>query len=389
MMKFDFIENSQELAQFIETLADEDFVTVDTEFIREKTYYSEICLIQIASSQKAVVIDMLQQEINFAPLFELLLNPNILKVLHACRQDMEIFYELMHKKLPTPIFDTQIAAMVCGFGAQVGYEALVNSICNQSLNKANRHTDWKARPLTHNQISYAAYDVIWLRDIYLHLKQHLDDHQRQGWIEQELQFLTKEDTYTTKPEDAWLKIKFREKSKTKLGALKTLAAWRESEAKKRNLPRSYIVKDDLLVVIAQLLPETQADLLRIRGVPKNIEHWPWRDPILKAVSLGIQNPVEIKQNKTASLKQFSNEISILKFLLKLKAESIGVVPRIIASDNVLQQIAVAQASAKTLLNKWQYDIFGRDAQALLDGKASIGLENGNIMIKHCKNNGQD
>ncbi len=259
------ITTQKELAAFCKSVAQEEFLTVDTEFIREKTYFPRLCLIQIAGSEKAAIIDPLAKDIDLAPVFELLQNPKIVKVFHAARQDIEIFY-LLSKKIPAPIFDTQVAAAVCGFGESAGYESLVNQIVGKEIDKSSRFTDWSARPLSEKQLAYALSDVTHLRVIYEKLKKKIEDTGRTTWIAEEHVYLSDPALYDANPDEAWKRLRVGNLKPKHLAVLRELARWREHEAIKHDVPRGRIVKDDVLVELALSAPRKEADLSRIRSI---------------------------------------------------------------------------------------------------------------------------
>src|SRR6056300_1648084 len=261
------ITTTQELSEFCQQASQGDYVTVDTEFLRERTYYSKLCLIQLALSGKdvkdAVLVDPLADGLSLQPLYELFENENVVKVFHAARQDLEIFY-VDAKVIPKPLFDTQVAAMVCGFGDQVGYETLVRKIAKQSLDKSSRFTDWSRRPLSDAQKSYALADVTHLRKIYEYLAAQLQKQGRAKWVAEELRILTNPETYISRPEDAWQRVKTRTQSAKFLAIVRELARFREAYAQERNIPRSRVFKDDALVELASTKPQSVADLNKSR-----------------------------------------------------------------------------------------------------------------------------
>lgn len=367
------ITTNPELAAFCKAVAENHFITVDTEFLREKTYWPQLCLIQIAGEMDAACIDPLAKGIDLAPVWALLKNKKLLKVFHACRQDIEIFYQLTGH-MPAPIFDTQVAAAVCGYGESVSYETLVNKIVGQELDKSSRFTDWSARPLTEKQLAYAMSDVTHLREIYKELKLKIDAQGRESWIEEEHAYLSDPKLYDTPPEDAWKRLKFGNMRPKHLAILRELAKWREIESRKNNVPRGRIVKDDVLVELAAIAPRKEADLTRMRslsgGISKNK-----LDAILHCVEHALAMPQEEWPQVTKHKRQpehVAGCIAMLQLLLKVKADMQGIAPSIIASKDDLEAIALGQADAAPL-HGWRYDIFGKKAAALMQGKLKLSL----------------
>ncbi len=269
------ITDTATLAAFCERLSHENFITFDTEFIREKTYWPQLCLVQLSGAQEAAAIDPLAEGLDLQPLYHLLVNAKVLKVLHAARQDMEIFHQAMQGKLPTPVFDTQIAAQVAGLGESVGYEALVKQLLGKTLDKSQRYTDWARRPLTEAQIEYALGDVIYLHEAYRKLVARLEKHGRMGWIAEEMAELANPGIYLVQPEDAWQRIKMRASHPRQLGRLKALARWREALAQAEDVPRIRIIRDEVLVEMAVNLPKEEAEMERVRGFPGHLRR-EWR-----------------------------------------------------------------------------------------------------------------
>ena len=280
------ITTTQDLAEFCGRMADETFITVDTEFLRETTYYPKLCLIQIAGAEEAVLIDPLAEGIDLAPFFELMANPKVLKVFHAARQDFEILIQLSGA-VPTPVIDTQIAAMVCGFGDQVGYEAIVRKLVGASIDKSSQFTDWSRRPLTSKQALYAVSDVTHLRVVYEKLREQLHDTGREGWLDDEIEILTSPETYRVEPEESYKRIKARIQNKKQFGVLMSIAAWREREAQSRNVPRGRVLKDEALAEIAIQMPQKPESINELRLVSKGTANSSIGAAILKAVAHGL------------------------------------------------------------------------------------------------------
>ena len=392
------IDQQDELNAFCEALSGKDFITVDTEFLREKTYYPKLCLIQIGDPDKnAAAIDPLSGNIDLQPVFDLLCNPDILKVFHAGRQDLEIFYRLMDGNIPHPFFDTQIAAMVCGYGDQIGYDNLVRQITGAQIDKSNQFTDWSYRPLSDKQIDYALGDVTHLVDIYHHLSQELEKRGRTRWVFEEEEILMRPATYENTPDEMWQKIKVKSPKPRTLAILKNLAAWREAKAQRQDRPKNWIMRDEILADIAMQAPKSSKDLAKIRNMSSDVANGKTGKELLSLVQEALQSP---KDNWPQPKKRkilppnIMASIDILKMLLKVNAYDQEVAPKVIASADDLEALALhadkseqnndvdlPPATSIAALQGWRYDVFGKDAQALLSGQLCIGLKNGTI-IKH-------
>lgn len=377
----DIITTTQDLAALVETLKTHDFITIDTEFLREKTYYPKLCLIQIGDPDKnAVAIDPLADGLDLSPLFDLLEDERVLKVFHAGRQDLEIFFHLTGKVV-TPFFDTQIAAMVCGFGDSVGYEHLVRAITGKSLDKSAQFTDWSNRPLSEKQLTYALADVTHLCDIYRHLAQELEKRERTEWVLQEDAILRNPSTYENDPGEAWKRIKIRSPKPQSLAVLRELAAWRETQAQERNIPKNWVIRDETLAEIAAQAPKTAEQLKKTRNVSNDLAEGRTGKKILACVERALGTPRDSwpKPEK----KQFIPSgmlaaIDILKMLLKIQSAENEVAAKLIASQSDLEQIAMNDAADVPALKGWRRDVFGEDALALKNGKIAIGLKKGRI-----------
>ena len=374
------ITDTATLSAFCHRLQSESYVTVDTEFIREKTYYPLLCLIQIAASKEAAVIDPLAEGMSLDPLLALMRNKSVLKVFHAGGQDLEILYHLMGE-LPSPLYDTQIAAMVCGFGEQVGYESIVQQLCNEPLDKSQRFTDWSHRPLKPEQLRYALADVTHLRHVYARLKEQISLAGREAWIEEELTSLADPDQYVTHPEEAWLKQRIRERKPRYLARLRALAQWREEEAMRQNRPRGWILNDDALQEIAQTNPVTEANLKRGRMIKKHLG-----DLDLKLLLLLIEtaNTLPIAQcprlpEKRHVPSDLDSSKDLLKVLLKLKCQRHNVAARLVASADDLNDFLLGDLPP--FMKGWRYEVFGEDAARLLSGKLAIGLNEKRIELQ--------
>ncbi|MDC0196746.1 ribonuclease D [Gammaproteobacteria bacterium] len=372
------IKDCLSLTEFCDRLSDSAYVTVDTEFIREKTYWPQLCLIQLANETEANVIDVMANNLDLTPVLKLMANENVLKVFHAARQDLEIFFKLA-KCLPTPIFDTQIAAMVCGFGESVGYETLVNSIIGEPIDKSSRFTDWAARPLTEKQITYALGDVTHLRKIYKTLKSKLSESGRDEWLKEEIKKLTDEEIYLASPREAWRRLKVRNPKPRILAILREIAAWRETEAQKRDLPRNRVLRDDALVEIAHQAPSSVSELARTRGLGKHIAEGVAGRNILKAVETGKNMPEKqqpVLPRRPSLPSGIGPTADLIKVLLKLKSTQKEVAPKLIANASDIEKIAAYGETAEVpALTGWRRQLFGQEALDLRDGKLALIINN--------------
>ena len=377
------IKTTSELSKFCTYASKFDYLTVDTEFLRERTYYPKLCLIQLAipSDQEAnaVLVDPLDNQLDLSPLYELFLNTNVVKVFHAARQDLEIFF---HDKniIPKPLFDTQLAAMVCGFGEQVGYETLVRSICKVNLDKSSRFTDWSLRPLTNSQKDYALADVTHLRQIYEYLKSELKQNKREAWVQEELNILKNPETYITRPNEAWKRIKIRSNSSKFLGIVSKLAEFREKYAQQNDIPRNRVFKDDALMEIASLKPKSFDELSRSRLLLRDARKGRIASGILDSVKAAqVSNFEEVnKEVKLAKNLNGNSALSeMLRVLLKAKSEELGVAAKLIAISADLDSLASGERTVPALLG-WRHKVFGKDALDLCDGKVGLFLDGKNI-----------
>ncbi len=370
------LTTTQELATFCKAAADYPYVTVDTEFLRERTYYSKLCLVQIAvpsdDEGSAVLVDPLAEDMSLDPLYELFANEDVVKVFHAARQDLEIFW-VEAGVFPKPLFDTQVAAMVCGFGEQVGYETLVRKICKQGVDKTSRFTDWSRRPLSDAQKTYALADVTHLRQIYEYLAAELKKTKRSHWVAEELKILTQPTTYEIQPQDAWRRVKTRTNSAKFLAVVRELAQFRESYAQSNNVPRSRVFKDDALIELASTKPKTPADLGGSRLLLREARKGVIADGILAAVKRGVNCPAEDMpkvDNSRDKLKVNPALADLLRVLLKSKTESSGVAAKLIATSADLDQIAAGERDVPAMTG-WRYEVFGEDALKLCEGKIAL------------------
>jgi ribonuclease D len=377
------IATTETLAEFCERQNGAEFVTVDTEFMRESTYWPKLCLVQVAGPEEVAVIDALADGIDLAPLDRLMLDPGVLKVFHAARQDLEIFYQRLGE-VPKPIFDTQIAAMVCGFGESVGYETLVSSLTRGKLDKSSRLTDWSQRPLTERQLAYAEADVVYLRTIHEKLRQRLERTGRAAWLTGEMAILTDPATYRADPQDAWLRLKPRSAKPRMLAVLRELAAWREREAQRRDVPRNRVVRDDALVEIAGHAPRDAAALGRTRGLSKGTAEGRIGAEILEAVARGLAVPegeLPAAERRRDLPSGIGPVTEMLKVLLKLRCEQHHVAPKLVASSAEIEEIAGSHHLADIpALTGWRYELFGRDALAMKRGEVALAIKRGRIEI---------
>ncbi len=368
------IETTAALAEACTELAKSEFITIDTEFLRETTFWPELCLVQMASPTLEVLVDPLAKGLDLTPLFELMANPNVVKVFHAARQDIEIIYHL-GGLIPHPIFDTQVAAMVCGFGDSISYDQLVQKIKNVQIDKSSRFTDWSRRPLTEKQLDYALADVTHLRDVYLALRAQLEREGRSLWLTEEMDILESRDTYDMHPDDAWLRLKSRLRKPTELAILKFVAAWREREARSRNVPRSRVLKDDAIFEIAQQQPKDAEALSRLRTIPKGWERSTSGTAIVETVNAALALPKEEmpKAPRHSHAPEGSGAaVELLKVLLKLTADKHGVAAKVIANSEDLDKIASeGEKATVAALTGWRRELFGDVALKLINGEVAL------------------
>lgn len=368
------IETTAALAEACTELAKSEFITIDTEFLRETTFWPELCLVQMASPTLEVLVDPLAKGLDLTPLFELMANPAVVKVFHAARQDIEIIYHL-GGLIPHPIFDTQVAAMVCGFGDSISYDQLVQKIKNVQIDKSSRFTDWSRRPLTDKQLDYALADVTHLRDVYLALKAQLEREGRSLWLTEEMDILESRDTYDMHPDDAWLRLKSRLRKPTELAILKFVAAWREREARSRNVPRSRVLKDDAIFEIAQQQPKDAEALSRLRTIPKGWERSASGTAIIETVNAALALPKEDmpKAPRHSHAPEGSGAaVELLKVLLKLTADKHGVAAKVIANSEDLDKIASeGEKASVAALTGWRRELFGDVALKLVNGEVAL------------------
>jgi ribonuclease D len=373
------ITTTSELTAVCRRMTSNPFVTVDTEFLRETTYYPLLCVAQMASADEAVVVDALAPGIDLAPFFALMANEKVMKVFHAARQDIEIVWHRA-KLIPHPIFDTQVAAMVLGYGDSISYDQLVQRITGDTLDKSHRFTDWTRRPLSEAQLSYAVSDVTHLRDVYAALVEDLGRRARVDWVQEEMQVLTSADTYRMDPENAWQRLKTRVRKPKELAVLIEVAAWREREAQSRDVPRSRVLKDDAIADIAVQAPTTTEKLKNLRSLPKGFERSRWGEAIVAAVARGLaRDPKTLP--RPARLQSSANGaavVELLKVLLRMISERHHVAAKVIATVDDLERIAADDAADVPALTGWRRELFGEKALALKYGKLALAIENGRV-----------
>ena len=377
------ITKTQDLANLVERLSRHDFVAVDTEFMRENTYWPDLCLIQVASRDEAAAIDP-KADLDLSPLLSLLVdNHDILKVFHAGGQDLEIIHNLT-KEVPHPLFDTQIAAMALGHGEQVGYSNLIESMLGHSIDKGARFTDWSRRPLDKRQIDYAIADVTHLASVFPKLLGRLKKTGRGGWLDEEMERLADTSGFAFAPEDAWKRLKLPGRNPAVLGRLKALAAWRETEARSKNLPRGRIIKDDTLGELATHPPKTQADLGNVRGLSSG---WKTNEigarlmaALAAAAPLDPHEMPEREQRRPGLTKEGALVSDLLKLLLKIRAKEAGVAARLIARADEIEALAAGVRRDLNILQGWRFEEFGRDALDLVEGRLGFAIESGKLKM---------
>jgi ribonuclease D len=375
----DLIATTQDLADVCQRLALHPYITVDTEFLRETTFWPKLCVVQLASEDEAVAVDALAEGLDLSPLFALMADQKVVKVFHAARQDVEIFWHLA-KLIPVPLFDTQVAAMVCGFGDQVSYSELVQTLTKVALDKSSRFTDWSRRPLSAAQVDYAIADVTYLRDVYGLLRQKLDRTGRLSWLDDELAQLTSPSTYQQHPEDAWERFRARVRKPRDLAVLMEIAAWREAEAQSRDVPRSRVLKDDILVEIALAAPRSPEALSNLRSFPRGMENSRAGAQILAAIEQGLaRDPATLPKLERERRSNGGATVELLKVLLRQVSEAHGVAAKMIATVDDLDAIACDDRAAVASLTGWRYAIFGEKALELKHGRLALTIEKGKVI----------
>jgi ribonuclease D len=375
------ITSTHELAQACARFARHDFVTVDTEFLRETTFWPKVCVIQIASDEEAVAVDALADGIDLAPFFALMADPKVVKVFHAARQDVEIMWHLA-RTIPAPLFDTQVAAMVCGFGDQVSYGELVQSLCKVAIDKSSRFTDWSRRPLSEAQISYALADVTYLRDVYRSLRAKLEKADRTDWLADEMAPLIAPATYEQHPENAWERFRHRARKPRDLAVLMDVCAWREREAQTRDVPRSRILKDDVMIEVALAAPRTPEALANLRSFPRGMERSRAGADILAAIEHGLardpKSLPKIERDRRPGGGTGAT-VELLKVLLRQVSEKHGVAAKMVATVDDLEAIAADDSADVAAMRGWRREIFGAKALELKRGKLALTVERGRVI----------
>jgi len=376
----DLITTTAELAAACARLAQHPVITVDTEFLRETTYYPLLCVVQMASAEEAVVVDTLAKDIDLKPFFTLMADEKVLKVFHAARQDIEIVW---HRAgiVPHPIFDTQVAAMVLGYGDSIAYDQLVERITGHRPDKTHRFTDWSRRPLTADQIHYAISDVTHLRDVFAALDADLKKRRRSEWVSEEMEVLTSPKTYDFHPERAWERLKTRVRKPKELAVLMEVAAWREQEAQSRDVPRSRVLKDDAVGDIATHAPTSLERLANLRSLPKGFDRSKWGADIVAAVQRGVaRDPATLpKLEKPRSNSNGAATVELLKVLLRMTSERHAVASKVIATVDDLEQIAADDNADVEALRGWRRKLFGEAALSLKHGKLALAIEKGRVI----------
>ena len=367
------IDSADALAAFCRRQAQADYVTVDTEFMRDKTYWPQLCLVQIAGPEEAAAIDPLAPGLDLAPLFALMADTGVLKVFHAARQDIEIFVN-MAGAVPTPLFDTQVAAMVCGFGDAVSYETLAGRLAGAAIDKSSRFTDWAHRPLTERQLHYALTDVVPLRTVYEKLAQRLAKSGRTQWLDEEMAVLTDPATYRQDPQESWRRFKLRSNNRKLLALVRELAAWREVAAQQRNLPRNRLLRDESILEIAAHAPATVADLARTRGLGRNFAEGRLGGEVLAAVQRVLALPESeypVPPPRREPPPGIGPLVDLLRVLLKLRCEENDVAVKLVADTDDLERIAAADEAEVRALHGWRHELFGKDALDLKHGRLAL------------------
>lgn len=377
----DLVTSSLDLAAVCDRLSRHPYVTVDTEFLRETTFWPKLCVVQMAGPDEATIIDALAPGIDLSPLYKLMANERVMKVFHAARQDIEIFWNLA-KTIPAPMFDTQVAAMVLAYGDSISYDQLVQRITGDAIDKSSRFTDWSRRPLSPAQMIYAISDVTHLREVYLKLATDLEKQGRTTWVSEEMKVLTSSDTYEQKPENAWQRLKARVKKPRELAVLIEVATWREREAQLRDVPRSRVIKDEAITEIAHQQPRTPEALANLRALPKGFERSKGGEAILSAVEKALERDPQTLP-RLARDKPLSNgasaTVELLKVLLRMVSEQNGVAVKVIATVDDLQKIAVDDDADVPALHGWRRVIFGEQALKLKRGEIALAFEKGRVI----------
>ena len=376
------INDTDALTALCQRLAREPFITIDTEFMRERTYWPELCLVQLAGENEVALIDTINDQLDLTSLGLLLADPGVIKVFHAARQDVEIFVQRFGV-VPTPMFDTQVAAMVAGFGDQAGYDSLVSGLTGGSIDKVHRFSDWSVRPLSAAQLLYAAADVTWLREVYRKLRARLEGENRLSWVAEEMAILANPATYRTDPETAWERLKIRGNNRRFIALARVLAAWREQEAQRINIPRQRLLKDETLMEIAAIAPTDAEGLSRARGISRGFAEGRTGLSLLETVAAVIALPESAlpdlpRPRDTA--KPSAALVALLKVLLAARCEEHDVAPKLVASSDDIERIAVEEAPDVGALQGWRRTVFGGDALALRVGRVALGVDGRRVRL---------
>jgi ribonuclease D len=376
----ELITTTRDLGAACARLARHPFVTIDTEFLRETTYFPLLCVAQIASTDEAIVVDPLAAGLDLKPFFDLMADERVLKVFHAARQDIEIVWH-QAKLIPKPVFDTQVAAMVLGYGDSISYDQLVQRITGDNLDKSMRFTDWTKRPLSAAQIAYAISDVTHLRDVYLELVADLGRRGRTDWMREEMKVLTSPQTYRLDPETAWMRLKTRVRKPKELAVLIEIAAWREREAQARDVPRGRVLKDDAIGDIATQAPTTPERLGTLRSLPKGFERSKWGQDIIDMVKRGLaRDPKTLPRlERLRPVVNGTATVELLKVLLRMTSERHGVAAKVIATVDDLDRIVADDAADVPALHGWRRELFGRKALDLKHGRLALAIEKGRVV----------
>ena len=382
-----YIKETNHLNELCSKLNKSEFLSIDTEFIREKTYWPKLCLIQVFNGEEKIIIDPLAKDIDLKSFFEILNNKEIVKIFHSGRQDIEIFYNLT-KKIPQNIYDTQIAAMVCGFGDSIGYENLVSQLLGKKIDKTSRLTIWSNRPLSKKQINYAISDVTHLFEIYPIIRDKIISNKRENWLKEEIKILISKKTYELNPNDSWKRLKYRNLSKNSIGVLIELSKWREIKAQKKDVPRGNVIRDDAIYELCSAQPKNIEDLNNLRSFNRK---GGLRKEFAEEILLAIEKGKSIKKEKLPKIKPpkrlpmgISSKVSILKILLDNISEEYGVAQKLIANKNDLQELVLNDKADIKTLKGWRYKVFGKKAIDFKNGKISIKMKNDKVILEEEK-----
>jgi len=382
-----YIKETNHLNELCSKLNKSEFLSIDTEFIREKTYWPKLCLIQVFNGEEKIIIDPLAKDIDLKSFFEILNNKEIVKIFHSGRQDIEIFYNLT-KKIPQNIYDTQIAAMVCGFGDSIGYENLVSQLLGKKIDKTSRLTNWSNRPLSKKQINYAISDVTHLFEIYPIIRDKIISNKRENWLKEEIKILISKKTYELNPNDSWKRLKYRNLSKNSIGVLIELSKWREIKAQKKDIPRGNVIRDDAIYELCSAQPKNIEDLNNLRSFNRK---GGLRKEFAEEILLAIEKGKSIKKEKLPKIKPpkrlpmgISSKVSILKILLDNISEEYGVAQKLIANKNDLQELVLNDKADIKTLKGWRYKVFGKKAIDFKNGKISIKMKNDKVILEEEK-----